>query len=173
MVPSAATSYSAPAPGMYQAPTQGQRFVGSAPLVAGSAPPAGSRIKPADRADIIEELRKDYKEAGTDSTRRERRKTLRDSAKTKFAEAIGDDAEGLNEVELQDIDNIVNSIVDPSPYGSTPGVAGGTAVGYAAPTTVTYAPGYAPSVLPTSFIQPVVPVQVWVPVYAKPKHSKH
>jgi hypothetical protein len=160
--PVATQVYSAPAPVVYSAPPQTQAGVGNAPGMI-----AGSRIKAVDRADIIEELRKDYKNTGTDGTRRDRRKALRESAKTKFGEAIGDDAEGLNESELQDIENIANSIIENSavPTGSNGSPYGSPAPVY---TTTNYAPAQ-----PSQLFQPVVPVQLWVPVPQKHRLFHH
>jgi hypothetical protein len=150
--------YSAPASPVYSAPMGS----GSAAAV-GSAPLAGSRIKVVDRNDIIEELRKDAKDNVSSGTTRERRKALRDSAATKYAEAVGADEAGLNDYENQDIDLIVNSIIDGTNSNSLT-----KAAGY--PQYVASAPAYAPAYTtaqPTMMVQPVVPVQLYVPVRYK------
>jgi hypothetical protein len=175
--------YSAPSTVTYQvqqAPVQQvqyQPFVGNAPGAVGNAPAglAGSKIKPTDRADIIDELRKEHKESDKETSRRERRKSLKESANTKYKEAIGDDAE-LGDADMQDIDNIVNSIIDGPDAGQgankAPREATGYGDGYIQATTYGQnfsAPGtrYVP-VPGAPLIQPVVPVQYWVPV--QPKH---
>jgi hypothetical protein len=175
--------YSAPSAVTYQvqqAPVQQvqyQPFVGNAPGAVGNAPAglAGSKIKPTDRADIIDELRKEHKESDKETSRRERRKSLKESANTKYKEAIGDDAE-LGDADMQDIDNIVNSIIDGPDAGQgankAPREATGYGDGYIQATTYGQnfsAPGtrYVP-VPGAPLIQPVVPVQYWVPV--QPKH---
>jgi hypothetical protein len=175
--------YSAPSTVTYQvqqAPVQQvqyQPFVGNAPGAVGNAPAglAGSKIKPTDRADIIDELRKEHKESDKETSRRERRKSLKESANTKYKEAIGDDAE-LGDADMQDIENIVNSIIDGPDAGQgankAPREQTGYGDGYIQATTYGQnfsAPGtrYVP-VPGAPLIQPVVPVQYWVPV--QPKH---
>jgi hypothetical protein len=170
---SAPAVYSAPAAAPYAAPAA---TVGSAPAV-GSAPGDGYRIKPVDRNDIIGELRKEASENTDGGSTRERRKALRESATTKYAEAIGVDESDLYPTETRDIDGIVNSIIDSGGVGQAP--AGTT--GYAptpynynynynyAPSAPGYAPAYAPSYgAPAMIVQPLAPVQLFVPV--QPKH---
>jgi hypothetical protein len=179
--------YSAPSPVAYQfqqapvQPLQYQPSVGNAPAVVGNAPTAivGSKVSAVDRADIIEELRTEYKEADKTTSRRERRKALKETATTKFKEAIGDDAE-LGDADTQDVDNIVNSIIDgpeSTQVANKPAVGAdnpGYSYGYQ-PQAMTYGSLYsAPAtrfvpVAGAPLIQPVVPVQFWMPVQQKHK----
>ena len=145
--------------------------VAGSTVAAGNAPAAvaGSRLKAVDRSDIVEELRTEMKENGTGSTR-DRRKSLRDSARTKFADSIGVEENELNTFEEQDLDAVTNSLIDSWNVGSAPGYYMQSAP-VAAAYPVSYAPAPAPvyyQQAPTAYIQPVVPVPLFVPV--QPKH---
>jgi hypothetical protein len=166
----AATYAQAPAVTYAQAPAV---TYAQAPAAVGSAPGAvyGARIKAVDRDDLIADLRKEFKESGTSgsgSTMRERRKSLRDSARTKYAELLGREESELNDYESQDVDQIVSSLLDSNGVGQAPAVGAGypMASGYSYP-PASYAPMYAPA-QPSMIVQPVVPVQLFVPI--QPKH---
>ena len=175
----AVTYYQAPAVTYYQtpasttaqapAPTAAQAAVG----MVGNAPVYGTRIKATDRNDLIEDLRKEYKDSaagGAGTSMRERRKTLRDSARTKYAEALGREESELNDAESQDVDLIVSALLDGNGAGHAPVPFGAYPPGYVVPG---YAPAYAPA-QPLMLVQPVVPVQLFVPVQllvpVQPKH---
>lgn len=144
--------------------------VGSAPL--GSAA-AGARIKDVDREDIINELRGEADAKNSSGKMRERRKTLRETAKGLYAEAIEIEASELNEAELQDIDNVVNYLLDPERKngGAATRLPPAGCITTATVATHTLVPVQAPALVPmqaTTLVQPMVPVQLLVPV--QPKH---
>ncbi|MFO0910465.1 MAG: hypothetical protein U0794_19325 [Isosphaeraceae bacterium] len=180
---SAPAVYSAPAaPMVYSAPAA--QPVGNAPAVGNAPGSDGFRLKPVDRNDIIGELRAAAKENGTGGSTRERRRSLRETAQTKYAEAIGVETSELTPSENADIDQVVNQIIDSNGAGTAPGANGGSfapggygygygpgygyGYGYPAPYAQPYAAGYMPVARAAMIVQPVVPVQLFVPV--QPKH---
>jgi hypothetical protein len=159
-----------------------------------SAPGAteANRIKQVDRNDLIEDLRKASKENSDGNSTSERRKALRETAREKYAEKLGVEADGLNKAEEMDMEAIVNWLIDSNaatsplafsapmqaPAAFYPGSgayqapAYYQAPGHYAPATY-QAPGMYSPVFPTSttYVQPMMPVQILVPVAPHRKHG--
>ncbi|AGA25990.1 hypothetical protein [Singulisphaera acidiphila] len=160
--------YSAPAPQMYSAPANyyTASAIAAGTTTVGNAPVAGAKISVVDREDILADLRREAKEGASDGTMRERRKALRESARTKYADSIGVDESELGDADNQDIEIVVNSILNPNSGNAMQSVAVQSAL-----QPVSYLPSYAPVYAPqqpTMLVQPVVPAQLYVPV--QPKH---
>jgi hypothetical protein len=92
-----------------QAPVPWKRSAYVPTTTTGVASSASLRIKPVDRADLIEEFLKLAVDAPRGKPLRERRQALRDSLREKYAKAIGIGVDELNEGEQQDIDVLVDA----------------------------------------------------------------
>jgi|GEM_PF-2662601 len=159
--------YSAPTAPVYSAPVSYYTTgVAGGTINVGNAPLAGAKISAVDREDIVAELRKEAKEETTSGSMRERRKALRESARAMYAEALEVEESELGEADLQDLEIVVNSILS---RGSTTSIR--TAIVQSAPASPAPVASFAPSVVPmqaTTLVQPMVPVQLLVPI--QPKH---